>query len=139
VRERPSERWDISICGLKCAKCDIYEASHGNEKLRGEIVEWFRKERNEAIRQDQVTCEGCRGSSEAHWSPDCRMRLCANGRELIYCFQCEDFQCKRVEEFSSDGVFHHKKTIENSKKMKEVGIQKWIAEQKNEGQCLFCP
>jgi len=35
--------WDISVCGLNCAKCDIYEACHGNKKLRGEILEWFGK------------------------------------------------------------------------------------------------
>lgn len=31
-------KWDVSVCGLNCAKCDIYEACHGNKKLMGEIL-----------------------------------------------------------------------------------------------------
>ena len=34
--ENPQE-WLISVCGLNCAKCDIYQAGHSNEKLRDEI------------------------------------------------------------------------------------------------------
>ena len=132
-------KWSISVCGLNCAKCDIYSASHGNEKLRDEIVEWFKKERNETIKPEQVRCEGCRGPLDAHWSPDCKMMLCARKRGLQHCFQCEDFPCTSVNEFGSDGVSHHKRTIENSKRMKEIGIKPWIKEQKRKGQCVFCP
>ena len=48
-------KWDISVCGLNCAKCDIYEAGHGNKKLMGEILEWFRKERNETLMLGQIS------------------------------------------------------------------------------------
>ena len=72
-----SERWDISVCGLNCAKCDMYEAGHGNEKLRDEILAWFRKERNETLEPEKIRCDGCRGPLSTHWSPDCKMMLCA--------------------------------------------------------------
>lgn len=132
-------KWSISVCSLNCAKCDMYHASHGNEKLRDEIIEWFKKERNETIKPEQVRCEGCRGPLDAHWSSDCKMMLCAKERGLQYCFQCKDFPCTNVNEFGSDGISHHKKTVENSKRMKEIGIEAWIAEQKRKGQCVFCP
>jgi len=132
-------KWSIAVCGLNCAKCDIYSASHGNEKLRDEIIEWFKKERNETIKPEQVRCEGCTSTLDAHWSSDCKMMLCARKRGLQYCFQCEDFPCANVNEFGSDGVSHHKRTIENSKRMKEIGIEAWINEQERKGQCLFCP
>ena len=133
------EKWSISVCGLNCAKCDIYLASHGNEKLRNEIIEWFKKERNKTIKPEQVRCEGCRGTLDTHWSSDCKMMLCAKNRKLQYCFECEDFPCTSVNQFSSDGVPHHKRTIENSKRMKEIGIDAWIRAQKRKGQCVFCP
>ena len=139
VKVENSEKWCISVCGLNCAKCDTYRAGHGNEKLRDEITEWFRKERNETIKSEQVKCEGCRGSVDVHWSPDCRMMLCAKKRGLKYCFQCEDFPCTILNEFSSDGISHHNRTVENLKRMKEIGIDAWINEQKRKGQCLFCP
>jgi len=133
------EKWSISVCGLNCAKCDIYLAAHGNERLRSEIIEWFKKECNKTIKPEQIRCEGCRGPLNVHWSSNCKMMLCAKKRGFQYCFQCEDFPCTSVSEFSSDGVSHHKRTIENSKRMKEIGIEAWIAEQRRKGQCVFCP
>jgi hypothetical protein len=139
MKNGSSDNWVISVCGLNCAKCDIYEAGRGNEKLRSEIVEWFRKERNETIKPEKVRCNGCRGSLDAHWSSDCKMMLCANKRGLKYCFQCKDFPCAIVNEFSSDGISHHKKTVENMKRAKEIGLDAWIKEQERKGLCVFCP
>lgn len=67
------------------------------------------------------------------------MMLCAKKRRVRYCFECKDFPCESLEAFSSDGVSHHKRTVENMKKMKEIGIVAWIEEQKRKGQCAFCP
>jgi len=53
-----SEEWNLSICGLNCAKCDIYEAGHGNEELRNRIIEWFKKERSQTVKPEKITCEG---------------------------------------------------------------------------------
>ena len=136
--ENPQE-WLISVCGLNCAKCDIYQAGHGNEKLRDEIIEWFKKERKELIEPEKVRCDGCNGSLDVHWSPDCKMMLCARKRGLQHCFQCEGFPCTFLEEFSSDGISHHKRTFENLKRMKEIGLKPWIEEQKRKDQRVFCP
>lgn len=133
------EKWDISVCGLNCAKCDIYQAYHGDEKLRDEIVEWFRREQNETVGPEQIACDGCRGSVEVHWSPECKMMLCARERGLQHCFQCEEFPCAIVNEFASDGVSHHERTVRNAKRMREIGIEAWIEEQRRKGQCVFCP
>jgi len=139
MRAENSEKWLISVCGLNCAKCDIYQAGHGNDKLMNEIIEWFKKERNETVKPEQIRCEGCRGPLDVHWSPDCKMMLCAKKQGLQHCFQCKDFPCTILNKFSLDGTAHHKRTVENMKKMKEIGIGAWIAEQKRKGQSLFCP
>jgi len=134
-----SKDWLISVCGLNCAACDIHQAYLGNQKVRNEIVEWFRKERNKIVKPEQIKCEGCRGSIDVHWSPDCKMMLCARKKGVQYCFQCSEFPCTILNEFSSDGISHHRRTVENLKKMKEIGLEAWIAEQKRKGECLFCP
>ena len=139
MKAENSQRWLISVCGLNCAKCDIYQAYHGDEKLRGEMVEWFRKKLNEIVGPEQITCDGCRGSLEVHWSPECKMMLCASEKGLQYCFLCEDFPCAAVKGFASDGTSHHERTVNNAKRMKEIGIEAWIEEQKRKGQCVFCP
>jgi len=91
MRAEETDKWNISICGLNCTKCDIYMASHGDEKLRTEIVEWFTTKRNKNIKPEQIICEGCRSSSDDQWSSDCKMMLCARKRGLQYCFQCNEF------------------------------------------------
>ena len=139
MRAENSEKWLISVCGLNCAKCDIYAAGHGNEELRDEIIEWFRKERNETVKPGQIKCEGCRGPFDTHWSPECKMMLCAKKKGLQHCFRCKEFPCINVNEFSSDGTSHHRRTIENSKRMKEIGIEAWIKEQERKGKSVFCP
>jgi len=117
----------------------MYQAGHGDETLRDEIVEWFRKERNENVKPEEVRCEGCRGPLHLHWSSDCKMMLCAKNKGIEYCFQCKDFPCSLLKEFSQDGIAHHKRTVENMKQMKEKGLDAWIEDQKKKSQCLFCP
>lgn len=131
--------WNLSVCGLNCAQCDIYNASHGNEKLRQEIVNWFKEKRGKTIKPEQIRCESCRGPVEANWSSDCEMLKCAKNRKVDYCFQCNDFPCQIVNAFASDGAAHHKRTVENMKRAKEIGLSAWIAEQEKKGPPTFCP
>jgi len=131
--------WEISVCGLNCVQCDMYQASHGNEKLRNEIIDWFKKKRNKTLKPEQVKCEGCKGPLSVHWSSDCKMLKCAREKKIEYCFQCKDFQCQILNAFASDGVDHHERTVVNLKRMKEIGLDAWIAEQNKKGQPVFCP
>ena len=105
------EKWDISICGLNCAKCPDYHTKR---------------------------CENECGSRplEDHESSDCVMLPSAREKGYQYCFDCDEFPCIKLEEFASDGWDHHKQTVENMKKMKEIGIKAWIAEQEKG---MFCP
>ena len=139
MQPKNSEKWLISVCGLNCAKCDIRQAYRGNEDLQNEIIDWFRKERNTPVKPAQIRCDGCRAPLDVHWSPDCRIMLCARKREMQYCFQCEDFPCPILDDFSSDGISHHERTVRNLKQMKEIGINAWLDEQKRRSQCVFCP
>jgi len=131
--------WALAFCGLNCAKCDMYKAGHGDEKLRDEIIAWFKEKRNRTLKPEQVRCEGCKGPLDVHWSADCKMMLCAKEKDVQYCFECDDFPCSVLNKFASDGAAHHKKTVENLKRMREVGRDAWIAEQEKNGKCEFCP
>lgn len=133
------ENWNISICGLNCSKCDIYLASHGDQAILKELLDYFKEQRNEIVNPDSFACNGCRSSNDVHWSSDCKMRACALNENLNYCFECTDFPCSIVNKFGSDGMDHHRRTIENSKKMKKIGLKAWVKEQKLKDKCLFCP
>jgi hypothetical protein len=44
-----------------------------------------------------------------------------------------------VEEFREDEHDHHRRTVENMERMREMGLEAWIEEQRRRGQCFFCP
>lgn len=93
--------WDVSVCGLNCAKCDLFPER----------------------------CGGCRGSLEHHWSPDCPFLPCAAKKGVDYCFQCGEFPCRTMLEFADDGWEHHRITVDNLRRMRKVGLQAWLEEQ----------
>ncbi|MFX0136991.1 MAG: DUF3795 domain-containing protein [Candidatus Hodarchaeota archaeon] len=128
------DNWDISFCGLNCAKCDIYLASHGDERLKEELVKWFKENVDPAI--EIISCEKCRGPKQECWSDDCEMRSCAIKMNIEYCFECPNFVCDELNKFANNGLKHHKHTVENMKEMKKYGLNKWISLQKKPH---FCP
>lgn len=101
--------WDISVCGLNCARCEL-------------------------LAEDK--CGGCRGPIDRNWSPQCEFRPCAEAKGHRHCFECAEFPCEKIKSFASDGYEHHRLTVENMKRMKELGLQEWIAQQPKP---MFCP
>lgn len=126
--------WNLSYCGLNCAACEMYLASHGDDNLHEELLTWFQENIDPNI--EKISCEGCRGPESECWTPDCHFRQCARNRNFEYCFECPDMPCDKLNEFVSDGMSHHARTVENMKKIKEMGLEKWIASQ---DEVKFCP
>ncbi len=58
----------IAVCGLKCYECDILQASN-DPKIAQEIADWFKKERGEEVKIEEIRCSGCKGDRTKHWSP----------------------------------------------------------------------
>jgi len=110
-RKSPADTtdWDISVCGLNCARCKMVE--------KGE-------------------CQRCRGPRDKHWSPDCKFLPCATDKGHRYCFECDEFPCQRLQAFAADGHEHHRLAVENMKAMRRMGLEKWIAQQPKP---MFCP
>ena len=104
-----SGEWDLSVCALNCARCKVAE---------------------------QGKCQGCRGPLDKHWSPDCEFLPCATARGHQYCFECADFPCQKLQAFAGDGYEHHRLAVENMKEMKELGLERWLAQQEKP---MFCP
>ena len=90
----------IAVCGLVCDKCDIFQATN-DPKMAQEIAGWFKKERNEDVKLEDIRCLGCKGNRAKHWSPDCWiLQCCVDQKGLEYCYQCGEFPCERLSQWS---------------------------------------
>ena len=127
------EKWLIAVCGLNCASCFMYyERDQSDPDVQREIretIKWFREERNLELPRKDLVCKGCLGPLNVHWSHDCEMMMCAREKGLKHCLECEDFPCVLIEKFAADGIEHHRRAVENSNRIKEIGLDAWIAEQ----------
>jgi Protein of unknown function (DUF3795) len=107
-----TDNWDISFCGLNCAKCKMFESGD---------------------------CQGCRSAdknADNDCGPDCELASCAKKRGLSYCFECPDFPCEKIKKFATNRHEHHRLSVENLKQMKKVGLKEWKKEQTK---VVFCP
>ncbi|MFZ5924886.1 MAG: DUF3795 domain-containing protein [Bacillota bacterium] len=68
-----------------------------------------------------VPCPGCRAGAGF---PDCSVRACARGREVTACPLCPDYPCDRL------GILkHYPLLLADGRRMQQVGLEKWVAEQ----------
>ncbi|MDH5684386.1 MAG: DUF3795 domain-containing protein [bacterium] len=106
----------IAVCGLDCKDCDIREATN-NPKIAQEIADWFKKERNTELKIADIHCLGCRGDRARHWSADCWiLQCCVDKKGLEFCYQCNDFPCDKLNEWSKQNQ-RYGKALERLKRM----------------------
>ncbi len=90
----------IAVCGLVCSGCGILKATTDAKAAQG-IVDWFRKERNEELKIEDIHCSGCKGDRAKHWSPDCWiLQCCVDQKGLEFCHECDDFPCERLKQWA---------------------------------------
>ncbi|RLE73066.1 MAG: DUF3795 domain-containing protein [Thermoprotei archaeon] len=116
------------VCGLYCGCCPIYRAYKDG-------YENFLKIIAATVGVDKVACEGCR--SEKCWRENCFFKECAYGRGLDFCFECPEYPCGRLLEFS-EMVSHRQVIFENAERIQEVGWEKWLKEEDVRWRCPYC-
>jgi hypothetical protein len=90
----------IAVCGIDCAECDIFKAA-GNHQIAMDFASWLKAERHIDVKPEDVSCLGCRGHRGKHWSPDCWiLECCVDKKGLNYCFECVEFPCNNLREWS---------------------------------------
>jgi hypothetical protein len=81
------------------------------------------------------SCHGCCckcgkcDSLEHHKQCDV-YKCCVEQRRLKDCSECEDFPCSIIQFCYNPIWLHHLPVIENLRRRKKVGIEKWLNEQK---------
>ena len=100
----------LAPCGLYCGICNDFAAGE---------------------------CAGCGsdcscGSCVACWHHEhCAIYQCVAEKGYKTCAECEDLPCTMLIEFACDPFWRsHLPVIENLRRMKKIGYETWLAEQK---------
>lgn len=116
MKRIPDEKC-ASICGLFCGACPAYP-----DTCHGCLSDYVR--------------DVCRGCSK-HGFMDC-----AKEHRVARCYECREFPCGKLEEFSKgpvvNGICNHADVIPDSRRMKKVGVAQWIEEKTKEHTCRKC-
>lgn len=127
------------ICGLYCGDCPYYLAPRQDDQAQLAALS-----RAGGLPAEELICDGCLSDRVA---PECRackhgFRACAAGHGVTWCFECHEFPCARLEEFSREhvvnGVCHHARVIADLAYLREHGPAAWVATQEKRSDCPSC-
>ena len=134
----------VTYCGLYCglctARCRIPRqaaalrdtmANDGYDKWGVNIPGFneFWKFLNEHCEPDK-NCPGCR---QGGGPPFCGIRKCAKAKNIEICVFCDEYPCYRIDAVAKG----YPTLIADGKRIKEIGIDKWTAEQQQRVQTGF--
>ena len=122
----------IAHCGLYCGACSFKVGFEENNKEHVMCMPtMYDKFKNQPLK----FCPGCRLENQCG---DCDIRDCARAKKIEFCNLCNDFPCKKLKDFNSDGKSHHAESIKNLLLLKKIGNEKWLEEQKHNWVCEKC-
>jgi hypothetical protein len=138
-----------AACGTYCGACPAYIAKHGED----EQIKLRRQKRSSSGSakvlpgippsnwMDGLLCDGClSGGKLAAHCQRCNIRLCAlNKQSNSRCSGCEELPCYRITNLMNMGNYlHRKEYLPNLKKIREMGVQKWVEYEAERWRCPKC-
>jgi hypothetical protein len=117
-------------CGLYCGACGTILAD-----MRGTREELAREWEMEP---GQLVCHGCRTGTVAVFCATCGFRACAAEKGIDNCSRCDDFPCDELVRFRNDKAPHHSVVLTNLRRIREVGVDRWLEEQRVRWSCPGC-
>lgn len=134
----------VTYCGLYCDLCGgRSRIPHRAQKLRDSMVEeGYESWGNEIsgftpfwtflnnVCDPEKACPGCR---QGGGPPFCSIRKCAQERKVDVCAFCQDYPCRKINELARG----YPTLIADGKRIREIGIDTWIEEQKKRANTGF--
>lgn len=111
----------LAYCGLYCEQCSFKTAHDEQDKKHLENIPY------KFVQKDlsEYNCGGCKGYCICG---ACKIKECASLKNIDSCAECKIFPCENIKKFENDGMPHHKKGVENLKKIRQYGIEAWFLE-----------
>lgn len=93
------------FCGHDCTRCKTYLATvRGDESLRRESQQFYKKEFRLDIPLSDLRCYGGRSDQSMRLCRDCPWARCAKKRGLFACTDCGEYPCKALAEYQDKYV-----------------------------------
>lgn len=114
----------MACCGIDCAVCPAYIATQKNDKkgLAKTAAKWSKLYKVDTKPED-VICDGCATPSprKTIFIKECKIRICCLDKNVENCACCEEYICKKLEEFFKEAPTAKKglEKIRASKKKKK--------------------
>lgn len=132
-----------SPCGLYCGVCAVYIADRdNNKKFKERLVALYQGgvpgkgtlPNSENLTIDDMQCKGCMSDVRFLHCRQCEIRACTQQKEYTGCHECNEFPCGHIDNFPM--AVGKKVMLRAVPYRREVGTEKWIAEEEAR---YFCP
>jgi len=95
----------FAACGLNCGLCPRYYTVGSSR------------------------CPGCAGAGFSEVHPPCGVLSCCQRKGLEYCFECDEFPCKKYDSADeTDSFITHKNQFIDMEKVKRIGLETFKVE-----------
>lgn len=129
----------VAPCGLYCGVCAIQLAHReNNQKFKEALVQVYRGRlpNSENLTAADIKCKGCLSDELFSHCTQCSIRACTREKGYKGCHECAEFPCRQIDEFP---IPVGKKVILRAiPYWREVGTEKWIADEEKRYQCPQC-
>jgi hypothetical protein len=141
VKDGEGKEHLAAACGTYCGACPSYLNKYRKDEKRSssgpvkDNIDGF------VDYMDRLLCDGClSGGKLTGHCQNCDIRLCAANKENdSRCSNCEELPCHRVTNLINHGNFPHRQEyLPNLKKIREMGVQKWIQYEEERWRCPRC-
>lgn len=94
----------IAYCGLRCNECEVFKVSQANDyEQKKQIAKHWSDQFEAKFKPEDVDCRGCKSDKLSGWCRKiCKMRTCAEERQVKTCAHCDDYPCGNMKEFLTD-------------------------------------
>lgn len=115
----------LGFCGLYCGGCAYYQNT-----INGVGTPW---------EGQNIDCFGCNSGQATPWCTNCEIKACNERQGIRICLDCTSFPCEVLTGFMDDPRYpYHKDVPDNMKRLKEIGLEAWSAEQEKNWICADC-
>jgi len=121
-----------AYCGLYCGACFVMIAykQHRSDCIPNDWVSSFQDK--------EFKCHGCKSDILFENCQGCKIRTCAQSKNIEFCNKCSEYPCEQFKRIESYNLAHHNVAVKSLKIIDEIGVQEWLKQQSERWLCSNC-